>query len=138
MDTYPRAQHPFKKFNFGNSSEKRRKCKYQTFFSLSNINGFIYFVPNTLSVNVGRPISYFDLTPPPLLDFPVKLLSMFSHRIQTTCFFQTHQFCRHESGTHPVYHKKVETFGFPIHSGDHKNIGTLLIHTYIGTLLIHT
>ena len=134
MDIQPRAQHPFKKFDFGNSSQKTRKCKYQTFFSLSNINGFIYFVPNTLSMNVGRPISYFDLTPLPLLDFPVKLLSIFSHRIQTTCFFQTHQFSRHESGTQPVYHKKVETFVFPIYSGHHKNI---LTH-HRGILLTHT
>ena len=45
----PVTQSLFKKFDFGNSSQKSRKNKYQTFLFLSIITGFVYSVPNTLS-----------------------------------------------------------------------------------------
>ena len=45
----PSAQSSFQKLNFGNSSEKTRKSKYQTFLVLSSFTGFLYFVSNILS-----------------------------------------------------------------------------------------
>ena len=47
--TQPSAQHSFQKLNFGNSTQKTRKSRYQTFFILSSFTGFLYFVPNILS-----------------------------------------------------------------------------------------
>ena len=41
-------QSPFQKLNFGNSSQKTRKSRYQTFIFLATSTGFLYFVPNTL------------------------------------------------------------------------------------------
>ena len=39
----------FQKLNFGNSSQKRCKSRYQTFLFLSSFTGFLYFIPNILS-----------------------------------------------------------------------------------------
>ena len=47
-ETYSGAQSPFKKFNCGVSSQKVCKSRYQSFLVLSNLNGFLYFVPNIL------------------------------------------------------------------------------------------
>ena len=41
-------QFPFQKLNFGSSSQKTRKSRYQTFLVLSSFTGFLYFVPNIL------------------------------------------------------------------------------------------
>ena len=49
METKSSAQSLFKKFNFGSSSQKSRKNAYQAFLFLSNITGFLYFVPDILS-----------------------------------------------------------------------------------------
>ena len=49
VETLPSAQSPFQKLNFGNSSQKTRKSRYQIFFALSSFTGFLYFVPNILS-----------------------------------------------------------------------------------------
>ena len=38
----PSAQPPFQKFNFGNSSLKKCKSRYQTFLVLPNFTGFLY------------------------------------------------------------------------------------------------
>ena len=46
------TQSPFQKLNFGNSSPKTRKRRYQTFLKLSSFTGFLYFVPNILSTIV--------------------------------------------------------------------------------------
>ena len=39
----------FKKYNFGNSSRKTLKSRYQTFLVLSNVSEFVYFTSNILS-----------------------------------------------------------------------------------------
>ena len=44
----PNAQSPLHKTNSGNSSEKTRKSRYQTFVALSSFAGFFYFAPNIL------------------------------------------------------------------------------------------
>ena len=44
----PSAQSPFQKLNFGSSSQKTCKSRYQTFLVLSNFTGFLYFVLNVL------------------------------------------------------------------------------------------
>ena len=49
METWPSAQYLFQKLNFGNSSQKARKSRYQNFLVLSSFTGFIYFIPNILS-----------------------------------------------------------------------------------------
>ena len=49
MKTEPSAQSPFQKLNFGKSSQKTRKRRYQAFLALSSFTGFLCFVPNTLS-----------------------------------------------------------------------------------------
>ena len=49
VETYPSAQSPFKKLDFGNSSQNPCKRRYQIFLVLSNFTGFFYFVPNVLS-----------------------------------------------------------------------------------------
>ena len=49
VETLSSAQSPFQKLNFGNSSQKTRKSRYQTFLVLSSYTGFLYFVPNILS-----------------------------------------------------------------------------------------
>ena len=49
VETSPSAQSPFQKLNFGNSSQKTLKSRYQTFLSLSSFPGFLYFVPVILS-----------------------------------------------------------------------------------------
>ena len=49
VQTQPSAQSPFQKLNFGNSSPKTRKSRYQTFLVLSSFTGFLCFVPNILS-----------------------------------------------------------------------------------------
>ena len=38
----------FQKINFGNSSQKARKSRNQTFLFFSRFTGFLYFVPNIL------------------------------------------------------------------------------------------
>ena len=48
----PSAQSHFQKLNFGNSSQKIAKNRYQSLVVLSNITGFVYFIPNVLSKNV--------------------------------------------------------------------------------------
>ena len=48
METQPSAQSPFQKLNFGSSSQKTPKSRYQTFLVLSSFTGFLYFVPNIL------------------------------------------------------------------------------------------
>ena len=53
LKTKPSAQCPLQKLNFGNSSEKTSKIRYQTFLSLSSFTGFLYFVPNILPRIVG-------------------------------------------------------------------------------------
>ena len=52
METLPSARYPFQKLNFGNSSHKTRKSRYQNFLVLSSFTGFIYFIPNILSKTV--------------------------------------------------------------------------------------
>ena len=42
-------QSPFQKLNFGNSSQKTRKSRYQIFLVLSSFTEFFYFVTNILS-----------------------------------------------------------------------------------------
>ena len=49
VETYSSTQSPFHKINFGNSSAKRRKSRYQNFLDLSSFTGFLYFVPHILS-----------------------------------------------------------------------------------------
>ena len=49
VETQPSAQSSFQKLNFGNSSEKTRKNRYQTFLVLSSFTRFLYFAPNILS-----------------------------------------------------------------------------------------
>ena len=44
----PSAQSLFHKLNFGNSSQKKRKSRCQTFLYLSSFTGFLYFAPNVL------------------------------------------------------------------------------------------
>ena len=39
--------------NFGSSSQKTRKSRYQTFLVLSSFTGFLYFAPNILPRIVG-------------------------------------------------------------------------------------
>ena len=46
VETQPSAQSLFQKF--GSSSQKTCKSRYQTFFALSSLAGFLYFVPNIL------------------------------------------------------------------------------------------
>ena len=48
VETEPSTQSPFQKLDFGNSSQKTRKIRYQTFLFLSGFTGFLYFVPNIL------------------------------------------------------------------------------------------
>ena len=48
VETYPNAQSPFQKLNFGSSSQKTCKGRYQTFFVLSSFTGFLCSVPNIL------------------------------------------------------------------------------------------
>ena len=45
----PNAYSPFLKLSFGNSSQKTRKSRYQTFLFLTSFTGFLYFIPNILS-----------------------------------------------------------------------------------------
>ena len=52
VDTKPSAQCLFWKLTFGNSSEKTCKSTYQIFLAPSSFTGFLYFVPNILSVIV--------------------------------------------------------------------------------------
>ena len=49
VKTQPSAQSPFQKLNFGNSSQKCRKNRYQAVLFLSSFTGSLYPVPNTLS-----------------------------------------------------------------------------------------
>ena len=49
VETQLSAQSPFQKLNFGNSSQKTHKSRYQTFLVLSSFIGLLYFVPNILS-----------------------------------------------------------------------------------------
>ena len=49
----PSAQSPLQKLNFGSSSQKTRKSRYQTCLVLSSFTGFFYFVPNILPWIVG-------------------------------------------------------------------------------------
>ena len=48
VETYPSAQSPFQKLNFGSSTQKTCKGRYQTFFVLSSFTGFLCFGPNIL------------------------------------------------------------------------------------------
>ena len=49
VETQASAQTSFQKLNFGNSSQKTCKNRYQIFLVLSSFTGFLYFVPNILS-----------------------------------------------------------------------------------------
>ena len=49
----PSVQSPLQKLNFGSSSQKTRKSRYQTCLVLSSFTGFFYFVPNILPWIVG-------------------------------------------------------------------------------------
>ena len=48
VEAEPSAQYPFQKLNFGSSSQKTRKSKYQTLLVLSSFTEFLYFVSNIL------------------------------------------------------------------------------------------
>ena len=48
VETQPSAQSSFQKLNFGSSSQKTRKSRYQTFLVLSSFTGFLGFVRNIL------------------------------------------------------------------------------------------
>ena len=52
VETYPRAQSPFQKLNFGTTPKSIRKSRYQTFLVLSSFTGFLYSVPNILPMIV--------------------------------------------------------------------------------------
>ena len=61
VETYPSAQSPFQKLNFGNSSHKTHKRRCQTFLVMSSFTGFPHFVPNILSgivVIASKSIKY--------------------------------------------------------------------------------
>ena len=45
----PSAQSSFQKLNFGNSSQKTHKSRFQIFLVLFSLTGFLYFVSNILS-----------------------------------------------------------------------------------------
>ena len=64
--TQPSAQSPFHKLNFGSSSKKTRKSRYQTFVVLFSFTGFLYFVPNVL-LRMISPNKVLVLTWPSLL-----------------------------------------------------------------------
>ena len=49
----------FQKSNFGNSSQKTQKGRYQTFLFLSHFTGFVYFVPNILPRIVGILLKFY-------------------------------------------------------------------------------
>ena len=53
VETEPSAHSSFQKLNFGSSSQKTLKTRYQTFLVLSSFTGFLYFVPNTSPRIVG-------------------------------------------------------------------------------------
>ena len=55
MGTQPSVQSPFQKSKFCNSSHKVRKSRNQTLLLLSNITGFLYFIPNISSRIAGEP-----------------------------------------------------------------------------------
>ena len=42
------TQSPYQKLNIGNTSQKTRKSRYQTFPLQSSFTGFLCFVPNIL------------------------------------------------------------------------------------------
>ena len=48
VETQSHAQPPLPKFNFGSSSQKSCKGRYQTFIVLSRFTGLLNFVPNIL------------------------------------------------------------------------------------------
>ena len=58
VETWPSAQSPFQKLNFGSSSHKTRKSRYQTLLALSSFTGFHYFLPNILFRIVGLDVIY--------------------------------------------------------------------------------
>ena len=49
VETQPYIYSPLKKLNFGNSSRKIRKSRYESFLVLSSFTGFLYFALNILS-----------------------------------------------------------------------------------------
>ena len=49
----------FSEINFGNSSKKRHKLRYQTFLFLSNFTGSLCLVPNILSKIVAKWCCYY-------------------------------------------------------------------------------
>ena len=49
VEALPSAQPPFQKLNFGDSSQKTCKRRYQTFLVLPSLTGFLYFVRSSLS-----------------------------------------------------------------------------------------
>ena len=57
VETYPSAQSPLQKLNFGNSSQKARKSRYQAFLALCSFTGFLYLIPNALPRLVGLKFS---------------------------------------------------------------------------------
>ena len=61
VETYPSAHSPFHKLNFGNSSLKTRKSRFQTFLVLSSFTGFLYFVPYALSRVVDHSVDKSNL-----------------------------------------------------------------------------
>ena len=52
VETFPSAQSPFQKLNFGTTPKSIRKSRYQTFLAKSSFTGFLYFVPNILPMIV--------------------------------------------------------------------------------------
>ena len=66
VEAKPSTQSLINKFDFGNSNQKSRKDGYQTSLFLSNITGFLNFIPNILSGIVGANKS-FMLTQPSLI-----------------------------------------------------------------------
>ena len=58
VEMQPCAQSSFQKLNFGNSSEKTHKNRYQTCLVLSSFTEFLYFVPNILPRIVAAARGY--------------------------------------------------------------------------------
>ena len=54
VDTQPSAPSSLKKFDFGNTSYKTSKNRYQTFLFLACFTEILHFVPNILSGIVAR------------------------------------------------------------------------------------
>ena len=66
VDTWPSTQSFFQKLNFGNSSQKNRKSRYQAFLFRSSFTRFFYFVSN-ISPRIIWTNKVLVLTQPSLL-----------------------------------------------------------------------